>query len=327
MYHWWSCSRSCSTKKIMAAFQEKHTPVLYGELTQSLRFFETGKNIIVDCTLGLGWHASWIIEKLEKWDIFIGLDCDQDNLTSAKAHIEEGLKEKKNTPTTHFIHSNFGELDEVLDTLKLSHITAIYADLWVSSVHFDTPERGFSFRFDGPLDMRLDSSHGKTAAELINTLPYEKMAEIFRIYGDEVRAGFIAKKIIEARTIKPIETTKELADIVTKAWRDAVPRIFQALRIAVNEEYSNLEKMLSVAHDKLASGGSISIIAFHSGEDRIVKHFFREKSTPERDPITGQDTISGTIEVITKKPITPTDKEIQENPRSRSALLRIAHKK
>lgn len=215
----------------------------------------------------------------------------------------------------------------MLNTLKLTHITAIYADLGVSSVHFDTPERGFSFRFDGPLDMRLDSSGGITAAELVNTLPYEKMAEIFRIYGDESRAGFITKKIIEAREVTPITTTKELADIVTKAWRDALPRIFQALRIAVNEEYSNLEKMLSVAHDALASGGTISIIAFHSGEDRIVKHFFREKSTPEKDPVTGQDTTPGTLKVMTKKPITPTEKEIRENPRSRSALLRIARKK
>ena len=153
------------------------------------------------------------------------------------------------------------------------------------------------------------------------------MAEIFRVYGDESRAGFIAKKIIEARAIKPIETTQELADIVTKAWKDSVTRIFQALRITVNDEYSSLKKMLHVAHDRLASGGSISIIAFHSGEDRIVKHFFREKSTPERDPVTGQDTTPGTLEITTKKPITPTDKEIQENPRSRSALLRIARKK
>ncbi len=153
------------------------------------------------------------------------------------------------------------------------------------------------------------------------------MAEIFRLYGDEPRAGFIAKKIIEARIIKPLETTKELADIVTKAWRDALPRIFQAFRIAVNEEYRNLEKMLETAHDKLATGGSISIIAFHSGEDRIAKHFFREKSTPERDPITGQDIVPGTLEVVTKKPITPSEEEIEKNPRSRSALLRIAIKK
>lgn len=227
----------------------------------------------------------------------------------------------------HFIHSNFSELDEVLKNLNLSHITALYADLGVSSVHFDTAERGFSFRFDGPLDMRLDTRAGMTAAELINTLPYDKMAEIFRIYGDESRAGFIAKKIIEAREIKPIATTKELADIVTKAWKDSVTRIFQALRIAVNDEYGALKKMLEIAHNRLASGGSISIIAFHSGEDRIVKHFFREKSEAIIDPITGHDATPGTLEVISKKPITPSETEIAQNPRARSALLRVATKR
>ncbi len=175
--------------------------------------------------------------------------------------------------------------------------------------------------------MRLDTSKGITAAELVNTLPYDKMAEIFRVYGDESRAGFIAKKIIEAREVKPITTTKELADIVTKAWKDSTTRIFQALRIAVNDEYSSLKKMLHVAHDRLASGGSISIIAFHSGEDRIVKHFFREKSEAIIDPITGQDVTPGTLETITKKPITPSDEEISNNPRSRSALLRVATKR
>jgi 16S rRNA (cytosine1402-N4)-methyltransferase len=153
------------------------------------------------------------------------------------------------------------------------------------------------------------------------------MAEIFRVYGDESRAGFIAKKVIEAREIQPITTTKELAEIVTKAWKDSVTRIFQALRIAVNDEYASLKKMLEVAHNRLASGGSISIIAFHSGEDRIVKHFFREKSEAIIDPITGQDVTPGSLEVLTKKPITPSESEIAQNPRSRSALLRVATKR
>ena len=152
------------------------------------------------------------------------------------------------------------------------------------------------------------------------------MAETFRIYGDESRAGFITKKIIEARELKPFETTKELAEVVTKAWKDSLPRIFQALRIAVNDEYGSLRKLLETAHDKLASEGSISVISFHSGEDRILKHFFREKSEAIIDPITGQDATPGTLEILTKKPITPTDKEIEKNPRARSALLRVARK-
>lgn len=310
----------------MSANSEKHIPVLYGELIESLHFFDKWQNIIVDATLWLWWHASGVVKKLGKWDIFIGLDCDENNLTSARERIEKNISQKDG-PTLHFIHNNFSQLEEVLNSLNLGNITALYADLGVSSVHFDTAERGFSFRFDGPLDMRLDTSKWITAAELVNTLPYEKMAEIFRIYGDESRAGFIAKKIIEAREVKPFETTKELAEVVTKAWKDSLPRIFQALRIAVNDEYEALKKMLESAHDRLASGGSLSIIAFHSGEDRIVKHFFREKSTAIIDPITWQDKTPGTLEIITKKPITPTDEEIEKNPRSRSALLRIAIKR
>lgn len=319
---------------------EKHIPVLYGELIESLHFFERWKNIVVDCTLGLGGHASGVIQKLWKWDIFIGLDCDTDNLREASKKLRELLETKKwDEPSVYCIHSNFSELGVVLSNIEnykpinewnewneWNEITSIYADLGVSSVHFDTAERGFSFRFDGPLDMRLDTTQWITAAELINTLPYDKMAETFRIYGDESRAGFIAKKIIEARTISPIETTSRLAEIVTKAWKDSLPRIFQALRIAVNDEYGSLRKMLETSHDRLATGGTISIISFHSGEDRIVKHFFRKKSEAIIDPITGQDTTPGSQEILTKKPITPTVEEIERNPRSRSALMRVAKK-
>ena len=324
----------------MMSVPEKHIPVLYGELIESLHFFDKWQNIIIDATLGLWGHASGVIEKLGKWDIFIGLDCDEDNLKSATARLLSVISTQKDQPTVYCIHSNFSELDEVLENIEnytpinelnkikeLNKITSIYADLGVSSVHFDTAERWFSFRFDGPLDMRLDTSVWITAAELVNTLPYDKMAETFRIYGDESRAGFITKKIIEARELKPFETTKELAEVVTKAWKDSLPRIFQALRIAVNDEYGSLKKMLETAHDKLASEGTISIISFHSGEDRIVKHFFREKSEAIIDPITGQDMTPWTLEVITRKPITPTEDEINRNPRARSALLRVAKKK
>jgi len=319
----------------------EHIPVLYGELLNALHFFEVWKNIIVDGTLGLAGHASGVIQKLWKWDIFIGLDCDEINLASATQKLLEVLEKmpKNKQPTIYCIHSNFRDFDEVLSNIwrhkpinewnelhELHELTCVYADLWVSSVHFDTAERGFSFRFDGPLDMRLDTTQWITAAELVNTLPYDKMAEIFRLYWDESRAGFIAKKIIEARTIAPIKTTKELAEIVTNAWRDSLPRIFQALRIAVNDEYGSLQKMLEVAHDKMIPRWTLAIISFHSGEDRIVKHFFREKSEATIDPITGQDVIPWTLEIITKKPITPSEEEIQKNPRARSGLLRVGRK-
>lgn len=237
------------------------------------------------------------------------------------------------------IHANFRNLQDVLVNIKeyqpinlvssvnlINSVTCVYADLGVSSVHFDTPERGFSFRFDGPLDMRLDANQELDARQLINSLPYEKMAEMFRVYGDEPKAGFITKKILEHRKIHQIATTQELRKIIESISRDALPRVFQALRIAVNDEYGALESMLQQAHNLLATDGMLAIISFHSGEDRIVKHFFKEKSTPERDPITGQDASQPTFENLTKKPITPTEAEIQKNPRARSALLRLGRK-
>lgn len=321
---------------------QKHIPVLYEELIESLRFFRVGTNIIIDCTLGLWGHAAWVIERLGKWDIFIGIDCDEDNLKSATQKILGVLKNKnpEKQPTIYVIHSNFRNLKDIVENIshytsintvsklvKIDTVTSIYADLGVSSVHFDTAERGFSFRFNGPLDMRLDIGNPITAKSLLNSLEYAKMAEMFRIYGDEPKAGYITKKILDARKISPIETTKELQDIITKISRDSLPRVFQALRIAVNDEYWSIQDMLTAAHDLLAPEWILSIIAFHSGEDRIVKHFFREKSTPEKDPITGQDMTAWTLEILTKKPITPTQEEIWWNPRARSALLRIAVKK
>lgn len=320
---------------------QKHIPVLYEELIESLRFFEFGKNSIIDCTLGLAGHASGVVRKLGKWDIFIWLDCDEINLQNAIQTLRKVLAEKSEDkqPTVYCILSNFRDIQTVVQNLsnyqsinklnklnKLNELTCVYADLGVSSVHFDTAERGFSFRFDGPLDMRLDLENPVTAKSLINSLEYDKMAEMFRVYGDEPKAGYLTKKILEARKIQSIETTKELSDIITKISRDSLPRVFQALRITVNDEFGALQKMLADGHNLLIPWGTLSIISFHSGEDRIVKHFFREKSTPEKDPITGQDMTPGTLEIITKKPITPSSEEIQRNPRARSALLRVAKK-
>lgn len=319
-----------------------HIPVLYEELIESLRFLQTGKNVIVDCTLGLAGHAKWVIKKLGKWDIFIGLDCDTDNLARAAETLLQVLKQvdEENQPTVYCVFANFRTISSIVTHIKnytpinnkkipytIDNVTCVYADLWVSSVHFDQADKGFSFRFDGPLDMRLDSENTKTAKSLVNSLEYDSMAEMFRVYGDEPKAWYITKKILEARKIHTISTTKELADIISSISRDALPRVFQALRIAVNDEFWALKEMLEWAHSLLLPGGSLSVISFHSGEDRIVKQFFREKTTPEKDPITWQDTSFSTLEIITKKPITVWNTERERNPRSRSALMRVALKR
>ena len=172
-------------------------------------------------------------------------------------------KPKEKQPTVYCILSNFRDIKEILKNLSIynpinsvnsvNSVNIVYGDLGVSSVHFDTAERGFSFRFDGPLDMRLDLANPLTAKSLINSLEYDKMAEIFRVYGDEPKAGYLTKKILEARKIRPIETTKELSDIVIKISREALPRVFQALRIAVNDEFGALQTMLADASDMLVS--------------------------------------------------------------------------
>ncbi len=307
-----------------------HVPVLYGEIINSLHFFEEGKNIIVDATLGRWGHAAGVIEKLGKDDVFIGIDCDAENLRFAQKYITDLQKKKwkhPHSPRIYFQKGNFRDIDQYVADLWYWHITALYADLWVSSVHFDTPERGFSYRFDGPLDMRLDpDGMNITAKTLIQTLPYEKLAEMFRLYGDEPKAWYIAKKIIEARKQSPLKTTQDLVAIIKSIHPDILPRVFQALRIAVNQEYDALTSLLSKGIKLLSSWGSISIISFHSWEDRIVKHFFREQSKWSINPLTGQEMEPGVLKIETKKPITPGQNEIEQNPRARSALLRIGYK-
>lgn len=320
----------------MNSHASNHIPVLYEELIWALRFFDT--NVIVDATLGLWWHAIWVIEKLDQDDIFIGIDCDLGNLLVAENRILDFSLERSHIPTIYLIHENFRNLDQIISSLhtqkplltwntlfsKNSELTGMYADLWVNSVHFDTPERWFSFRSDGPLDMRLDTSDTTiTAKNIINESSYEELARIFRIYGDEPKAGWIAKNIIEKRRKWTISTTKELTDIIQPLSRDALPRVFQALRIETNQEYTALESLLKASIQYTRPWWRLVLISFHSWEDRIVKNIFRDYSHGPIDPITGQEILSGKITIINKKPITPTQEEIMSNPRSRSALLRI----
>lgn len=304
--------------------KESHIPVLFHELVGSAEISASEKNIVVDCTLGFWWHAKEIIKKMKKWDIFIWFDADEKNLNLAKENIRSTLEEKE--VESIFIHSNFLYLKEELEKRKIDFATYIYYDLWLSSMHVDEWERGFSFKNDGPLDMRFDKSKWKSAFEVVNFYKKDQLIKIFREYGEENLAKKIAEKIETERKKKKITTTKEFADII---WWDSKTkaRIFQAIRIEVNNELENIEISVKDALEKLKKWGRIFIITFHSLEDRIVKNILRDES---KDCICSELVCNcrhkKTIKVLTKKPIIPSEEETKNNPRARSAKARIWEK-
>lgn len=281
---------------------QKHIPVL---LDKVIEYLCPGKGkVIVDCTLGLGGHAEALLSSGAE---VIGIDQDGEALRQAEAKLK-GQK-------IEFVHANFTDISKVI---KRSANGFLF-DLGVSSYQIDEASRGFSIRFDGPLDMRMDKRLKQTASDLINTLDAGELTRIFKEYGEERFAKRISNAICVRRDEKRIETTFELKEIVEKAiptWkkRESVTRIFQALRIAVNSELENLKKGLEQAVELLFSKGRIVIISYHSLEDRIVKHYFREKEK------------AGILKVLTKKPVVPEEEEINKNSRARSAKLRSAEK-
>ncbi len=304
-------------------YRKKHIPVLFGELIENTHIFSDKKNIIVDCTLGMGGHASKILENLHKWDIFIGFDADLQNLEIAKKRLEV---ENNNGVELHFIHENFSRLKQALKNIGIEAITAIYYDLGISSVHLDEAERGFSFMNDGPLDMRLDKTKGITAKQVVNGYTQQQLREIFLKYGEESKANLIAKKIVETRRKQRFETTTQLSEVVG-FWPKVKSKIFQAIRIEVNNELKNIETSLHDAIQLLEKNGSIFVISFHSLEDRIVKHLFRQESKNcICDDIICSCKHKKQLKILTKKPILPTEKEVSENIRSRSAKARAAIK-
>ncbi|MDD2891757.1 MAG: 16S rRNA (cytosine(1402)-N(4))-methyltransferase RsmH [Candidatus Gracilibacteria bacterium] len=309
-----------------------HIPVLYNEYIDSLSISSTKQNIVVDCTLGLGGHAVGIIQKLHTGDIFIGFDLDNDNLKSSRKTIEKSVGEfaKDNGITLHFLHANFRDIKTKLLELGITSVTAVCYDLGVSSAHFDDADRGFSFRFTGKLDMRFDRENGgKTAYDIINHASEKELIEILRIYGEEPKARFIAEAIVRTRKIQPLETTEELTKLIEETSYDSksVVRSFQGIRIAVNDEFGSIETSLQDTITLLAKGGRCSVITFHSLEDRLVKQIFAEYLQAERDEFTGQDIVPAILKKITKKPLLPTEDEMKQNKRSRSAKLRIVEKK
>lgn len=305
-----------------------HKTVLLDEAIEGLRIKEDG--IYVDCTLGGAGHSEQIAKRLTTGHLYA---FDQDE--AAIAFAKEKLAPFQDKVT--IIKSNFKHLKEELFSRGVHQVDGILFDLGVSSPQLDTPERGFSYQYDAPLDMRMDQNQELSAFTIVNTWPYEKLVKIFFQYGEEKFSKQIARKIELARKKKAIQTTGELTEIIKEAIPSAArrkgghpaKRIFQAIRIAVNDELSAFESAVSQAIELLAPEGRICVITFHSLEDRICKLAFRKAASqaeiPRNIPIIPNEMLPE-IKIITKKPIVPSENEIEENRRARSAKLRIAEK-
>lgn len=307
-----------------------HKSVLLDETIESLDIKPDG--IYVDGTLGGGGHASEVCRRLGDRGRFIGIDQDADAIAAAS----ERLKEFGDKVT--IVRSNYENVDEVLKELGISQVDGIYLDLGVSSYQLDTAERGFTYREDdAPLDMRMDQRNEMTAKDIVNTYSESELFHIIKNYGEDRFAKNIAKHIVRARQEKEIETTGELIEIIKAAIPAKVratgghpaKRTFQAIRIELNKELEVLENSIDKMTDLLAPGGRLSIITFHSLEDRIVKNRFRINENPCTCPPDFPVCMCGKKSkgrVVTRKPILPSEEELSENKRSKSAKLRVFEK-
>lgn len=306
----------------------KHVSVLLNECIDALDIKEDG--IYVDCTLGGAGHSSHILKHLSKDGMLIGIDQDNDALRAAKERLN-------NFTNVKYVHNNFYNIDSILSEIDVEKVDGILMDLGVSSYQLDEGERGFSYMQDAPLDMRMNRDNDFSAYEIVNSYSEEALHKIIKDYGEERFAKRIANFIVNRRAEKPIETTLELVDIIkaaipAKMRRDGphpAKRTFQAIRIEVNSELKILNKAIEDGVNRLNPGGRMAIITFHSLEDRIVKLKFRELQDPCTCPrefpvcACGKSPI---VKLISRKGIAPTKEEIEENPRSRSAKLRVVEK-
>jgi 16S rRNA (cytosine1402-N4)-methyltransferase len=294
-----------------------HDPVLFDE-TLTLLNPQPG-NTILDCTLGRGGHASAIAQRLSSAGLLIGIDADPRNLEFASRRVREAAPDTE----SRFFHANFAELADVLSAVNVSTVDGIVADLGLSTNQLFDEHYGLSFAQPMPLDMRIDPRISKTAADLVNSMREDDLANVLYELAQERYSRRIARKIADARRVSPILTTDRLADLVRSAIPkrggapekiDPATRTFMALRMAVNREVENLEALLEQAPARLNSGGRLAVISFHSTEDRLVKQAFRSAEQ------------TGLLAILTKRPLSPADGELARNPRSRSAKLRVAER-
>ncbi len=300
-------------------------------LEKTLEYLELEKrSVIIDATLGLGGHSESMLKNKNFTGKIIGIDQDQSHLAMAKQRL--AFAEERFMP----IHGNFGNLQELIIDKKLSFDAILY-DLGVASPHLDIAERGFSFHEEGPLDMRMDTSSDTSAADILNSYKQEDIAQIFWRFGDEPMSRAIARAICEDREEASFTTTTQLADLVVSVYRSSrkrtprhpATRVFQALRIAVNDELNVLDRTLEAAIEGLDEGGRILVISYHSLEDRMVKRKFKQEANPcicpPKQPICTCGRVAR-LRIISRKAIVPSDEEIEMNPRARSAKMRVAEK-
>ncbi|MBL7572994.1 16S rRNA (cytosine(1402)-N(4))-methyltransferase RsmH [Staphylococcus saccharolyticus] len=305
----------------------RHISVMLNETVDYLNITEDG--VYVDCTLGGAGHALYLLNQLNDEGRLIAIDQDLTAIENAKEVLKEHLHK------VTFVHSNFRELTNILKDLNIEKVDGIYYDLGVSSPQLDVPERGFSYHNDAKLDMRMDQTQDLSAYEVVNQWSYEALVKIFCRYGEEKFSKQIARRIEARREQHPIETTLQLVDIIkegipAKARRKGghpAKRVFQAIRIAVNDELAAFEDSIEQAIECVKVKGRISVITFHSLEDRLCKQIFQEyekgPDVPRGLPVVPEE-YAPKLKRVNRKPITATDEDLNENNRARSAKLRVA---
>lgn len=318
--------------------ETKHIPVLLQEAIDGLSI--TSSDVVVDVTFGGGGHTREILKRILPNGTAIALDTDLSALESfhIRASEDNFFRQALRKKNLVLVHSNYSFLGDVLDEKEVEVVDAILADLGFSSDQIEESERGFSFLLSGPLDMRLNQETELTAGHIVNTFSLEEIERILRDFGEENESRRLARAIIVAREKKIFTTTDELRNVIEKAYPKGkrykmkihpATKTFQALRIAVNQELRHLETFLIQAVERVKTGGRIAIITFHSGEDRVVKQFFKNQAKgcvcPPGFPVCRCGN-TPKVKILTKKPIIPGDEEMKKNPRSRSAKLRIVEK-